>query len=139
MLKKIEHIGIAVNNLASANEMFAQLSDVGLLKIESVESEGVKTSFFQVGESKIEFLEATSPESPIAKFIEKNGEGMHHIAFLVDDVKAAIEELKQKGFIFINNEPKDGADNKLITFIHPKTANRILIELCEEKSLKPKI
>jgi len=133
MLKKIEHIGIAVKNLEAANEMFAQLSDAGLLKIENVESEGVKTSFFQVGESKIEFLEATSPESPIAKFIEKNGEGIHHIAFLVEDVNAAIQELKQKGFIFINDQPKDGADNKTIAFIHPKTTNRILIELCEEK------
>ena len=129
MLKKIEHIGIAVKSLESANEMFSLLSGTGLIKIESVESEGVKTSFFQVGESKIEFLEATSPDSPIAKFIEKNGEGLHHVAFLVDDVQAAIAELIKKGFLFINEQPKDGADNKLITFIHPKTTNRILIEL----------
>ena len=133
MLKKIEHIGIAVKSLESANEMFSLLSGTGLIKIESVESEGVKTSFFQVGESKIEFLEATSPDSPIAKFIEKNGEGLHHVAFLVDDVQAAIAELIKKGFLFINEQPKDGADNKLITFIHPKTTNRILIELCQEK------
>jgi methylmalonyl-CoA/ethylmalonyl-CoA epimerase len=133
MFTKIEHIGIAVKNLESTNKMFASLSEAGLLKIEAVESEGVKTSFFQVGETKVEFLEATNEGSSIAKFIEKNGEGMHHIAFKVEDVSASIERLKGLGFKMINDTPKPGADNKLIAFLHPNSTNRILIELCQER------
>ena len=133
MFQKIEHIGIAVNDLDSANKMFAELSSAGLLKTEEVESEGVKTSFFQVGETKIEFLQSMRPDSAIAKFIEKNGEGMHHIAFDVKDIYAEIERLKNLGFLLINEKPKDGADNKLIAFLHPKSTNRILIELCQDK------
>jgi methylmalonyl-CoA/ethylmalonyl-CoA epimerase len=133
MFCKIEHIGIAVKNLEAANSMFQELANAHLLKVELVESEGVKTSFFKIGESKIEFLEATHPESSIAKFIEKNGEGMHHIAFEVDDIFSELERLKNIGFQLINEVPKNGADNKIIAFLHPKSTNRVLIELCQEK------
>ena len=133
MFRKIEHIGIAVKNLDSANRMFEELASAELLKVESVESEGVKTSFFKLGETKIEFLEATNTESPIAKFIEKNGEGMHHIAFDVEDIHSEISRLKGLGFQLINETPKEGADNKIIAFLHPKSTNRVLIELCQEK------
>lgn len=134
MLNKIEHLGIAIKNLETSDHLFAQLLGTKPYKQETVEREGVKTSFFMVGESKIELLEATNPESPIAKFIEKKGEGIHHIAFAVDDIKAEIERLKAEGFVFISEEPKEGADNKLVVFIHPKSANGILVELCQEKS-----
>ena len=133
MFKKIEHIGIAVKNLESANSIFSSLSQIGLLKTETVESEGVRTSFFQIGDSKIEFLEATNPDSSIAKYIEKYGEGIHHIAFEVDNVSAELIRLKEQGFELINQVPKDGADNKLIAFLHPKSTNKVLTELCQEK------
>ncbi|RYD80164.1 MAG: methylmalonyl-CoA epimerase [Sphingobacteriales bacterium] len=132
MFRKIEHIGIAVKDLESANNMFSQLAEIGLLKMESVESEGVKVSFFQVGETKIEFLQATNPESPIAKFIEKNGEGIHHIAFDVENVGEELEKLQEKGFKLIHAKPKEGADNKLIAFLHPQSTHRVLVELCQE-------
>jgi methylmalonyl-CoA/ethylmalonyl-CoA epimerase len=132
MFRKIEHIGIAVKDLESANNMFGQLADLGLIKMETVESEGVKVSFFQVGESKIEFLQPTSPESPIAKFIEKNGEGIHHIAFDVENVAEELERLQGKGFELIHTKPKEGADNKLIAFVHPRSTHRTLVELCQE-------
>jgi methylmalonyl-CoA/ethylmalonyl-CoA epimerase len=131
-MKKIEHIGIAVKNLDEANKTYAALLGKEHYKIEEVESEFVKTSFFQVGESKIELLEATSPESPIAKFIEKRGEGIHHIAFFVDDIVEEVSRLKKQGFIVLNETPKRGADNKLVVFLHPKSVNGLLVELCQE-------
>lgn len=132
-MNKIEHIGIAVKDINSADELFKKLFGRTAYKIEAVKSEGVKTSFFKLGPNKIELLEATSPDSPIAKFIEKKGEGIHHIAFDVDDIEAEIERLKNEGFDLIHDTPKDGADNKLIAFLHPKSTNGVLIELCQEK------
>ncbi len=134
-MKKIEHIGIAVKDLELSNELFSKLFGKSPYKTESVESEGVKTSFFEAGPNKIELLEATHPESPIAKFIEKKGEGIHHIAFAVDDIEAEIERLTTNGFIVLNKTPKKGADNKLVVFLHPKSTNGVLIELCQE--IKP--
>lgn len=131
---KLEHIGIAVKDLEKSNELFATLFNEPHYKIESVESEGVKTSFFKVGESKIELLEATNPDSPIAKFIEKKGEGIHHMAFEVADIDAEIKRLSEEGFTLIHTQPKDGADNKRIAFLHPKSTNSVLIELCQEKA-----
>jgi len=131
-MNKIEHIGIAVKNLESANKTYASLLGKPHYKIETVASEGVNTSFFQVGESKIELLEATNPESAIAKFIEKRGEGIHHIAFYVDDIVKEISRLKREGFLVLNEIPKVGADNKLVAFLHPKSSNGVLIELCQE-------
>ncbi len=131
-MNKIEHIGIAVKNLEEANKTYAALLGKQHYKIEEVKSEYVKTSFFQIGESKIELLEATSPESPIAKFIEKKGEGIHHIAFYVDDIIEEVNRLKKEGFIVLNETPKKGADNKLVVFLHPKSANGVLVELCQE-------
>jgi len=131
MMNKIEHIGIAVKNLEASNELFAKLLGTPHYKIEEVESEGVKTSFFMNGPNKIELLEATNPDSPIAKFIEKKGEGIHHIAFDVDDIVSEIERLKSEGFTVLNETPKKGADNKLVAFLHPKTTNGVLIELCQ--------
>ena len=136
MIKKIEHLGIAVKNLDESNELFAKLLGAKHFKVEEVVSEGVKTSFFMVGETKIELLEATKPESPIAKFIEKKGEGIHHIAYDVEDIEREIERLTSEGFQILNSEPKDGADNKRIVFLHPKTTNGVLVELCEEKNKK---
>lgn len=133
-MEKIEHIGIAVKNLEESNLLFAALFGKSHYKIEEVKSEGVKTSFFDVGPNKIELLEATNPESPIAKFIAKKGEGIHHIAFAVTDIKAEITRLKSEGFTVLNEEPKLGADNKLVAFLHPKTTNGVLIELCQECS-----
>lgn len=130
---KIEHIGIAVKDLASANDLFTKLFNQQPYKSESVESEGVTTSFFQLGESKIELLVATHPDSPIAKFIEKRGEGIHHIAFEVEDIEAELARLKGEGFRLIHEVPKDGADNKRIAFLHPKGTNGVLVELCQEK------
>ena len=130
---KIEHLGIAIKNLENSDNLFAKLLGKSNYKQESVEREGVTTSFYQLGESKIELLEATNPESPIAKFIEKKGEGIHHIAFGVEDIRAEIERLKAEGFVFISEEPKDGADNKLVVFLHPKSTNGVLVELCQEK------
>ena len=132
MLKKIEHIGIAVKNLESSNELFKKLFGKEHYKIEKVESEGVNTSFFMLGETKIELVAATNPESSIAKFIEKKGEGIHHIAIAVEDVRAEMKRLKEAGFTLLNEEPKKGADNKLICFVHPKNANGVLVELCQE-------
>ena len=130
---KIEHLGIAVKSLGMADDLFSKLLGKENSKQEAVEREGVTTSFYQVGESKIELLEATNPESPIAKFIDKKGEGIHHIAFGVEDIKSEVERLKNEGFIFISEEPKDGADNKLVVFLHPKSTNGVLVELCQEK------
>jgi methylmalonyl-CoA/ethylmalonyl-CoA epimerase len=132
MLKKVEHIGIAVKSLQHSNELFRKLFGKEHYKVEKVESENVSTSFFMLGETKIELLEATDPAGSIAKFIEKKGEGIHHIAFDVDDIRAEMERLKQEGFELINQEPKKGADNKLICFLHPRTTNGILVELCQE-------
>jgi methylmalonyl-CoA/ethylmalonyl-CoA epimerase len=132
MLNKIEHIGIAVKNLESSNQLFTQLFGKSHYKIEKVESEHVSTSFFQLGESKIELLEATHPDSAIAKFIDKKGEGIHHIAYDVTDIVAEMERLKSEGFQLLNAVPKKGADNKLVCFLHPKSTNGVLIELCQE-------
>ena len=131
-MKKIEHIGIAVKNLEESNALFAKLFGKPHYKIESVESEGVNTSFFKVGPNKVELLEATTLESPIAKFLEKKGEGIHHIAFAVTDIKKEILRLKSEGFVVLNETPKKGADNKLVAFLHPKSSNGVLIELCQE-------
>ncbi|MCP5064728.1 MAG: methylmalonyl-CoA epimerase [Ignavibacteriae bacterium] len=131
-MNKIEHIGIAVKNLEDSNELFANLFGEPHYKMEGVESEGVKTSFFKVGINKIELLEATKKDSPIAKFIDKKGEGIHHIAFDVEDIEAEIKRLKANDFIVLNETPKKGADNKLVAFLHPKTTNGVLIELCQE-------
>lgn len=133
-MRKIEHLGIAVKDLKKANETFAKLFGEAHYKVETVESESVSTSFFQIGESKIELLEATAPQSAIAKYLDKNREGIHHIAFDVADIYAEIARLKSEGFIFISEEPKQGADNKLVVFIHPKSANGLLVELCQERS-----
>jgi methylmalonyl-CoA/ethylmalonyl-CoA epimerase len=130
-MKNIEHIGIAVKNLEFSNDLFTKLLGVAPYKQEGVESEGVMTSFFQTGQTKIELLEATNPESPIAKFIEKKGEGIHHIAFEVADILAEMERLKSEGFILLNEVPKKGADNKLVCFLHPKGTNSVLVELCQ--------
>ncbi len=131
-MNKIEHIGIAVSGLESANEIYSQLLGITPYQSEAVESEGVITSFFKLGDSKIELLEAMNPDSAIAKFIEKKGQGVHHIAFAVNDIKAEMKRLKENGFILLNDEPKKGADNKLVCFIHPKSANGVLIELCQD-------
>jgi len=129
---RIEHLGIAVKSLENANDLFKKLFGEAHYKVEAVESEGVATSFFKIGESKIELLEATNPNSPIAKFIEKKGEGIHHIAFEVEDIHAEIERLQGEGFQILNETPKKGADNKLVAFLHPKSSNGVLVELCQE-------
>lgn len=131
-MNKIEHIGIAVKNLEAGNSLYEKLLGVSHYKIEEVASEGVRTSFFKTGPNKIELLEATNDDSAIAKFIEKKGEGMHHIAFAVENIVEEMERLKKEGFIILNEKPKKGADNKLVAFIHPKTAGGVLIELCQE-------
>ncbi len=131
-MEKIEHIGIAVKNLAEAEKTYTALLGVAPYKREAVESEHVTTLFFKVGETKIELLEATSPESAIAKFIEKKGEGIHHLAYAVSDIHAEMERLKEQGFVLLNQAPKKGADNKLICFVHPKSAGGVLTELCQE-------
>lgn len=130
---KLEHIGIAVNSLGSSDDLFERLLGKKNYKQESVEREGVTTSFYKVGDSKIELLEASSAESAIAKFLNKKGEGIHHLAFGVDDIFTEIKRLKEAGFIFISEEPKEGADNKLVVFLHPKSTNGVLVELCQEK------
>jgi methylmalonyl-CoA/ethylmalonyl-CoA epimerase len=130
-MQQIEHIGIAVKNLEFSNDLFTKLLGTAPYKQEGVESEGVMTSFFQTGQTKIELLEATNPESPIAKFIEKKGEGIHHIAFEVTDILAEMERLKNEGFTLLNEVPKKGADNKLVCFLHPKGTNSVLVELCQ--------
>lgn len=132
MMNKIEHIGIAVKNINDSNDVYASLLGVSHYKMEEVLSEGVKTSFFKTGENKIELLEATNENSPIAKFIEKRGEGIHHIAFAVNDIETEMQRLKKEGFKLLNETPKKGADNKLVAFVHPKSANGVLVELCQE-------
>lgn len=131
-MDKIEHIGIAVNDLDASNIVFEKILGKPHYKIEEVASEGVRTSFFQSGPNKIELLEAISDASPIAKFLEKKGEGVHHIAFAVNDIKAEIKRLKNEGFVILNEEPKRGADNKWVAFLHPKSTNGVLLELCQE-------
>ena len=131
-MKKIEHIGIAVKSLEVSNTLFEKLLGVSAYKQEEVASEGVKTSFFMNGPNKIELLEATNSDSPIAKFIEKKGEGIHHIAFDVENIVEEIARLKNEGFIVLNEIPKQGADNKLVAFLHPKGTNGVLVELCQE-------
>ncbi len=136
MLTNVEHIGIAVKDIVASNELFTKLFNIAPYKSESVESEGVTTSFFKINESdgrttKIELLEATNPDSAIAKFIEKKGEGIHHLAFEVDDILSEMKRLEGEGFILLNPVPKRGADNKLVCFLHPKGTNSVLIELCQ--------
>lgn len=131
-INKIEHIGIAVKDIDKANTLYEQLLGVAPYKEETVENEAVITSFFKVGENKIELLASTSEDGPIGKFITKKGEGIHHIAFDVDDIEQELERLEKEGFQLINKTPKKGADNKLVAFIHPKTTNGVLVELCQE-------
>ena len=131
-MNKIEHLGVAVKSLDVSNLLFEKLLGTAHYKIEEVASEGVRTSFFMSGPNKIELLEATNEDSPIAKFLEKKGEGVHHVAFAVDDIEAEMKRLQKEGFTLLNESPKKGADNKLVAFVHPKSANGILIELCQE-------
>ncbi|MFV8371456.1 methylmalonyl-CoA epimerase [Flavobacterium sp. LB2P74] len=131
-MRKIEHIGIAVKDLEVSNLVFEKLFGAPAYKFEDVETEGVTTSFFMNGPNKIELLAATNPESPIAKFIEKKGEGIHHIAFDVENIVSEIARLKKEGFVVLNEIPKKGADNKIVAFLHPKSTNGVLIELCQE-------
>ncbi len=133
-MKKIEHIGIAVADIEASNQLFEKIFGKENYKTESVESEGVVTSFFQIGESKIELVAATNNDSPIAKYLAKNRAGMHHIAFDVADINAEMKRLQALGIRTLNDAPKDGADNKLICFLHPKDTNGVLIELCQEKA-----
>lgn len=130
---KLEHIGIAVKSLGISDELFTKLLGKESYKKETVEREGVVTSFYETGESKIELLEASNPESPISKFIEKKGEGIHHLAFGVENILEEVKRLKKEGFQFISEEPKEGADNKIVVFLHPKSTNGVLVELCQEK------
>ena len=132
-MEKLEHIGIAVKSIKNAEVLFDALLGRAAYKVEEVESEGVRTSFYNLSGVKFELLEATRPDSPIAKFIEKKGEGIHDIAFEVSDIRKSPTEYVSKGFELINKEPKDGADNKSIAFLHPKSTNGVLIELCQEK------
>lgn len=130
---KVEHIGIAVKTFDSAIPLYERLLNTNCYKTETVESEGVNTAFFQRGETKIELLESAGEDGVIAKFIEKKGEGIHHIAFEVEDIYAEMERLRAEGFVLLNETPKQGADNKLICFVHPKSANGVLLELCQER------
>ncbi len=132
MILKIEHLGIAVKNAKRSKDVFEKLLGREAYKEEMVESENVNTIFYELGESKLELLESTDPEGVISKYLEKSREGIHHMAVLVDDIRSEMDRLKGEGFVFINDEPKRGADNKLIAFIHPKSANGILLELCQE-------
>ena len=132
-MEKIEHIGIAVKSLSVSIPLFESLLNTSCYKVELVESEAVKTAFFATGSQKIELLESTGPETVIARFIEKKGEGIHHIAFAVADIEAEIKRLTNAGFVLINEKPRPGADNKLVCFLHPKNTNGVLIELCMEK------
>jgi methylmalonyl-CoA/ethylmalonyl-CoA epimerase len=132
-MQKVEHIGIAVNNLATSVPLFEKLLNSECYKTEFVESENVNTAFLQTGETKIELLESTEPDGIIARFIEKKGEGIHHIAFEVADIENEMERLKKEGFVLLNEKPKAGADNKLVCFLHPKHTNAVLIELCMER------
>lgn len=130
-MNKVEHIGIAVNNVNLAGSIYEKLLNTSVYKTETVESEGVLTAFLQTGPNKIELLQALNDDSPIARFIAKKGEGIHHIAFEVDDIVAEMRRLKSEGFVLLNEDPKRGADNKLVCFVHPKSANGVLIELCQ--------
>lgn len=134
-MNKIEHLGIAVHDLEVSNALFEKILGVPHYKIEEVASEGVKTSFFKAGPNKIELLQALDDNSPVAKFLAKRGEGVHHIAFAVDDIVAEIERLTHEGFTVLNKIPKKGADNKLVAFLHPKGTNGVLIELCQKDPL----
>lgn len=129
---KVEHIGIAVKDLAKSNEVFKKLFGEEHYKVESVESEQVSTSFFKIGDTKIELLESTGPDSAIGKYIDKRGEGIHHMAYEVADIHSEMDRLKKEGFIILNETPKKGADNKLVCFLHPKSTNGVLVELCQE-------
>ena len=129
---KVEHIGIAINSLASSIPLFEKLLNTSCYKTEKVESENVNTAFFQQGDTKIELLESTSPDGVISKYLEKKGEGIHHIAFEVTDIQAEMERLRNQGFILLNENPKRGADNKLVCFLHPKSTGGVLVELCQE-------
>lgn len=131
-MNKIEHIGIAVNSLQAAQNIYELLLNTSVYKTEEVPSEGVKTAFLQSGPNKIELLEATSADSPIARFLEKKGEGIHHIAFDVPNIEAEMARLKAEGFLLLNHKPKLGADNKLVCFVHPKSTNGVLVELCQD-------
>ena len=131
-MKKIEHIGIAVQDIEASNKVFAKIFGKENYKSEIVESEGVVTSFFQVGENKLELVSATNSDSPIAKYLEKNREGMHHIAFDVEDIRKEMRRLQDEGIRTLNDKPKQGADNKLVCFLHPKDTNGVLIELCQQ-------
>lgn len=133
MPKKLEHIGIAVSDLDASEKLFEKLLGTSSYKREEVQSEGVITSFFKIGDVKIELLAATKEDSPIAKFIEKKGEGIHHLAFESENIKKELSEKQENGFNLINEVPKDGADNKAIAFLHPKSTNGVLVELCQEK------
>ena len=130
-MQKVEHIGIAVKDLATSVPLFEKLLNSVCYKTELVESEKVNTAFFQKGETKIELLESTDPNGVIAKFIERKGEGLHHIAFDVADIRAEMKRLQGEGFVLLNEEPKPGADNKLVCFLHPKGTNGVLVELCQ--------
>ena len=132
-MQKVEHIGIAVKSLEVSIPLFEKLLNTDCYKTELVETEQVRTAFFRKGESKIELLESIDADGVIARFIEKKGEGMHHIAFDVDDIVAEMKRLKEEGFVLLNDQPKNGADNKLVCFLHPKSTNAVLIELCQEK------
>jgi methylmalonyl-CoA/ethylmalonyl-CoA epimerase len=131
-MNKIEHIGIAVKDLNSSIDIYQKLLNTDCYKTELVASEFVNTAFFKTGENKVELLEATNPESAIAKFIEKKGEGVHHIAFMVEDILAEMERLHNEGFVLLSESPKKGADNKMVCFVHPKDTNGVLIEICQE-------
>jgi methylmalonyl-CoA/ethylmalonyl-CoA epimerase len=131
-MNKIEHLGIAVKDIEASIKVYETLLNTSCYKLEEVESEGVKTAFFKIGESKIELLQATNQQSAVAKFIEKKGQGVHHIAFDVTDINAEIKRLQKEGFELIHTEPKKGADNKLIAFLHPKSTDGVLVELCQE-------
>jgi len=132
-MEKVEHIGIAVKSLSASVPLFEKLLNTNCYKTEPVESEKVNTAFFQTGETKIELLESTEEDGVISRFIEKKGEGIHHIAFEVNDIHKEMDRLKKEGFVLLNEQPKDGADNKLVCFLHPKETNGVLIELCMEK------
>jgi methylmalonyl-CoA/ethylmalonyl-CoA epimerase len=132
MIVRLEHLGIAVKDLEKSNALFKLLLGAAHYKVEEVASEHVKTSFFKAGQAKIELLEATAPESAIAKYIDKRGEGIHHVAFEVEDIHAAMAEMREAGIRVLNEQPKRGADNKLIFFLHPKDTNGVLVELCQE-------
>ena len=136
MINKVEHLGIAVTDIDISNRLFAKLLGKEHYKLETVDSESVITSFFKVGEQKIELLQSTDNNGPIAKFIEKRKEGAHHLAFHVDSITDEIKRLKKEGFEFISETPKKGADNKIIVFLHPKTTNGVLIELCQNAENK---